>query len=115
MPRFPGCEDLTTIEEKHKCADEKFRRYINHNLQYPEEAREQGIEGIVVARFIIEKDGSMREASILSDIGGGCGEEVLRVLYLMNEQNIRWTPQSTHARPVAVEFTVPVTFPPQRE
>lgn len=115
MPRFPGCEHLATAEEKHKCADEKFLGYIHYNLRYPEEARERGIEGTVVARFVIEKDGSMREASIISDIGGGCGEEVLRVLYLMNEQHIRWTPQPARGRPVAVEFTVPVTFPPYKE
>ena len=60
MPRFAGCEDLEgTIKEKKACADKKMREFVYKNLKYPAIARENGLEGKIVASFIIEKDGSV--------------------------------------------------------
>ncbi len=80
--------------------------YLNKNLQYPELARESNISGTVVIKFVVEKDGSITRASILREIGGGCGKEALRVVKGMP----KWKPGKQSGRAVRSEFTLPVQF-----
>ena len=65
-PEFPGGED-------------SLYAYIARNIKYPETAKKEKIEGRVFVTFVIEKDGQVSSAKILRDIGGGCGEEAIRV------------------------------------
>ena len=92
-PTFPGGErDLL--------------RFLAENIKYPSMAREAGIAGNVALTFVINKDGSVSDAQLLKDIGGGCGKEALRVLALMP----KWSPGEANGHPVKVRFTLPVRF-----
>ncbi len=107
MPRFVGCEDIDgTNDDKKSCAETKLLRYIYGKIKYPTIARENGIEGMVVIGFVVEKDGSITGAQILRDIGGGCGAEALRVVNQMPD----WIPGYQRAKPVRVQFNLPVRF-----
>ena len=86
--------------------DEDLMEYLNKNIHYPEEAAENGIEGVVVVKFVVEKDGSITCAQVLRDIGGGCGKEALRVVNAMP----RWNPGKQIGRLVRSEFTLPIQF-----
>ncbi len=110
MPRFPGCEDLGSKKEKEECAKEKLLEFIYKNIEYPTIARENGVEGTVVISFVVEKDGRVKEAKIVREIGGGCGDEALRVVELMNTDGKRWTPGKQRGKPVRVMFNLPVKF-----
>jgi protein TonB len=111
MPRFPGCEDISgSNAEKYKCAEKKLLEYIYQYVKYPAMAREAGIEGPVVVRFVVEKDGSISSPQIIRDIGGGCGVEVNRVVASMNSMDNLWTPGKQRGIPVRVQFTLPVYF-----
>ncbi|MEL6656268.1 MAG: energy transducer TonB [Bacteroidota bacterium] len=109
-PRFPGCEQITDKAQRHACQQHKLLLFIYGNITYPETAIKNGIEGTVIITFIVEKDGRITEANILREIGGGCGEESLRVVNLMNEQGIRWIPGKVQGRAVRVQFNLPVKF-----
>lgn len=109
-PRFPGCDDLATIQEKTVCANKKLLEFIYKNIDYPSAARENGIEGTVVIRFVVDRDGKVIDAQIVREIGGGCGEEALRVVNKMNEMPQRWSPGKQRGRAVKVYFTLPVKF-----
>jgi periplasmic protein TonB len=109
MPRFPGCEDLTSKEERKKCADKKMLEFIYQHIQYPPEAIENKVEGIAVIEFIVEKNGSIEEMEIARDPGYGLGQEALRVVGLMAKEH-RWTPGPSRGRPVRVQIALPVTF-----
>lgn len=61
-PSFPGGESA-------------LYEYLYKNIKYPDLARENNITGTVVIKFVVEKDGSITKASILREIGGGCGKE----------------------------------------
>jgi Gram-negative bacterial TonB protein C-terminal len=75
MPRFPGCEAMdTTIQVKTQCAQASLLSFFYDNISYPLEARQNGNEGMVVLTFVVEKDGTIHNPTILKDIGGGCGE-----------------------------------------
>jgi protein TonB len=110
MPRFPGCEDLGSEEEKKQCAQKKLLEYIYANIKYPPIARENGVEGMVVVKFVVDKDGSISDPQVVRDIGAGCGDEALRVVKSMNKENIKWIPGKQRGRPVRVQFNLPVKF-----
>ena len=84
--------------------------FIYQNIRYPVIARESAIEGTVVVRFVVETDGSLQDIELVRDIGGGCGEEATRIVRLMNEKGLRWTPGEQRGRPVRVQFHLPVRF-----
>lgn len=115
MPRFPGCENLDTTEVvKAKCAEANLLAFFYENIVYPLEARQNGNEGTVVLSFVVEKDGYISQPKIIKDIGGGCGEEALRVARGMNEAlknaGLKWTPGRKDGRPVRVAYTLPLRF-----
>lgn len=107
MPRFPGCErEHLTKPEKEACATNLLLAYLNKNLRYPSFALDNGIEGTVVIGFVVEPDGTISNAKIVRDIGGGCGEEALRVVKAMPA----WRPGMQSGRAVRVQFNLPVRF-----
>ncbi|MBR9921148.1 MAG: energy transducer TonB [Bacteroidetes bacterium] len=106
MPTFPGCEDLESKQDIEQCAQSEMLQFIYKELQYPSEAKDTGIEGTVVVRFTVEKDGNLSNIKLLRDIGGGCGEEALRLV----ESMPNWNPGYQRGRPVRVNFNLPVKF-----
>nr|MBS0036664.1 M56 family metallopeptidase [Saprospiraceae bacterium] len=110
MPRFPGCEDMEgSLEDKKNCADMKMLKWIYENIRYPEEASKEGLTGQVVVGFVVKSTGQMDEINILRDIGGGCGEEVVRVFEEMSREKV-WTPGYQEGKAVHVKYLVPVRF-----
>ena len=92
-PEFPGGE-------------EALYKYIYDNLRYPEEARDANVTGTVIIRFVVEKDGSISNATIAREIGCGCGAEAKRIV----EGMPKWKPGRQSGKPVRTEFTIPVQF-----
>ncbi|WP_052593177.1 energy transducer TonB [Aureispira sp. CCB-QB1] len=111
LPRFPGCEvKEMSIQEKKRCADQKFLKFIYSNIQYPEKAYKQKMSGIVFIKFTVTATGKIINTSITKDIGGGCGEEVLRVINLMNDLPNPWIGGTKDNQPVQVEYELPIHF-----
>ncbi len=107
MPAFPGCETLEDEGERRACTDRKLLQYIYSNLNYPPIARENGIEGTVVASFVIDQSGTVQQIKLLKDIGANCGDEVLDVLESLQTP---WQPGKQQGRAVSVQFQLPVKF-----
>lgn len=105
-PMFPGCEGIEDRQERQLCSDEKLLQFIYGNISYPEIARENGVEGMVVIQFVVERDGSISQVATVRDIGAGCGDEAVRVVKMMPA----WNPGRQRERPVRVMFTLPVKF-----
>ncbi|MFZ4548416.1 MAG: energy transducer TonB [Bacteroidales bacterium] len=93
MPSFPG-------------GDAERNKFLAQNIQYPEQARESGIQGTVYISFIINPSGKIEDAKILRGIGGGCDEEALRVVKLMPP----WKPGRQNGKTVRTLFNMPVYF-----
>ena len=111
MPRFPACESLEVdLSAKKKCADEQMLAYLYKQIVYPDSAVSQDIQGTVVINFTVEKDSTISSANIIRDIGGGCGEEALRVINALNDQNVRWVPGKKDGQPVRVALNIPIRF-----
>jgi len=111
MPRFPGCEELAgTEEEIQKCSNGQMLKYIFDRLKYPEGARKKGIQGTVIAEFVVDANGGVRDARILQDIGEGCGDAVLGLINGMNDMPSKWMPGMQQGKKVSVKYTLPVKF-----
>jgi bla regulator protein BlaR1 len=107
MPRFPGCEELKIDQkERETCAQKKMLEFIYSNIKYPKEARELGIQGTAVARFIIGKDGQILAPEIIRSIHSSIDEEVLRIVDEMPD----WIPGKEAGKTVNVQFNLPVKF-----
>lgn len=106
MPRFPGCEDLENEADKKSCANKKMLEFVYGNLEYPIEARAFEIEGTCMIRFIINENGEVTNPEIVRDVGGGCGEEALRIVKKMPN----WIPGKQRGESVEVMFTLPIKF-----
>ena len=80
------------------------------NIKYPTMARENGIEGMSVVSFTVMEDGTIQDAKILRDPGGGCGKEALRIVKMMNSMPKKWTPGKQRGKSVRVKYNLPVRF-----
>ena len=96
MPQFMG-GDLTT-----------FRNWVMQNVRYPEEAMNKGIEGMVLVRFCVSKDGYIKEdmTDIIESPDRLLSDEVLRVL----NSSPQWVPGKQKGKNVIVQFVLPVNF-----
>lgn len=80
--------------------------YLSKNVKYPEEAHKNGVQGRVIATFVVEKDGSITEARVVKSVDSQIDAEALRVVNSMPN----WIPGRQNGEPVAVKYTVPITF-----
>jgi protein TonB len=110
MPRFKSeeCEDLENLspDEIKKCAEKKMLEFVYKNIKYPPVARDAGIEGTAVVKFIVNEKGEIISPEILKNPGGGLGEEALRIIKLFPS----WVPGRQQDKNVPVYFNMPVRF-----
>lgn len=85
---------------------EAMYKFLSENIKYPQEAKANNISGKVYVTFVVEADGSISNPRLLRDIGGGCGQEAIRVVKLMP----RWKPGKNKGQPARVQFNLPVNF-----
>lgn len=109
-PRFPGCEGITNKKERDNCAQQKMLEFIYINIKYPAAAVTKKVQGIAVIRFVVDKDGSLKDIHIVRNPGEQLGEEARRVVEMMNDMPDRWIPGKQHGKPVKVYFNIPVKF-----
>ena len=93
MPVFPGGEQA-------------MMKFVAENINYPQEAKDKEIAGRVFVSFVVEKDGSVDEVKVMRGIGGGCDEEVVRVVKAMP----KWKPGKQDGKPVRVNYMMPFNF-----
>ena len=93
MPRFPGGEVA-------------LMRYLSENVSYPAEAAKNNIQGRVVVQFVVEADGHIGEVKVVRPVDKELDEEAVRVIKSLPN----FTPGYQDGKPVAVWYTVPVSF-----
>lgn len=93
MPDFVGGPDA-------------LRRYMERNLRFPSRAASAAVSGRVYISFTVNADGSISDVAVLKGLGYGTDEEAIRVVSKMPP----WTPGRQNSHPVAVRYTMPITF-----
>jgi TonB family protein len=80
--------------------------YLRTNLHYPQAARENGISGRVLIKFVVNENGAISDCQVVNGPGGGLNGEALKVVKNMPA----WIPAIQNGKPVKVYFTLPVKF-----
>lgn len=93
QPEFPG-------------GSAAMMHFIAENIRYPKEAHEKGIQGRVITKFIVRKDGNIDSVQIVRGVDPLLDAEAIRVL----ESMPTWKPGKQRGQPVNVMFTLPVVF-----
>lgn len=86
--------------------EKAMQEFIKENLNYPQEAQDERIEGVVYVRFIVEKDGSITDVQLVRGIAPICDKAAVAVIRKMP----RWKPGKDKGKTVAVYQTVRVEF-----
>lgn len=85
---------------------EAMLKWIQKNLRYPEQALDHEIQGRVVVRFIVEKDGSVAKPEVMRGVDPNLDKEAIRVISSMG----RWQPGKQRGKPVRSYYIIPVIF-----
>ena len=81
-------------------------KWLSNNIRYPEAAQQNDIQGRVVVKFVVEKDGSIGAATIVKGVDKDLDREALRVVKKMP----KWQPGKNNGVSVRSYFNLPVTF-----
>ncbi|WP_426292211.1 TonB family protein [Dyadobacter endophyticus] len=104
----PTSDDMKVVEQQPSFPGgrEALMQYLLQNLQYPETARKTNVEAIALVSFTVDKNGDIRNAKSLKEIGYGIDKEALRVV---NEMP-KWNPAVQNGKTVEMEYTLEIDF-----
>ncbi|OXA92813.1 M56 family metallopeptidase [Flavobacterium hercynium] len=113
-----GLEKNTTSQEYKKLTEVEvqpefpggmmgFYKFVGQQYKIPAELSKTKAMGKIFLSFMIEKDGSLTDITIVDDkLGYGAGEEAARVLKL----SPKWKPAYDGGEPVRVMYSLPITI-----
>ncbi len=86
----------------------EMAKFINENIDYPQEAIDLGIKGRVTVRFVVEKDGRISNVSVATPLAGcrACDKAAVKVV----EKMPSWKAGKNGGREVRTWVTLPVKF-----
>ena len=84
----------------------EMMKFLQQNVKYPKEAQDQGVQGRVIVQFVVNKDGSISNDTVVRSVDPMLDAEAIRVVRSMPN----WTPGKQRGEAVRVRFTLPVTF-----
>ena len=93
MPEFPG-------------GPKALMDYLMTNVKYPKTAFDANIQGRVIAQFVVDKEGTVRDAHVVKSVDPALDAEALRVINNMP----KWRPGRQNGKVVNVKYTIPVNF-----
>lgn len=82
-----------------------IRTYLAQNIQYPQSAAKYSIEGTAIIGFVVEPNGNLSNVHPIKYLGGGCTEEVTRLLH-----TLKWIPGAVDQQAVRTEVQFTMTF-----
>lgn len=84
----------------------EFSKWVNSKLQYPEIAKENGVQGRVTLQFTVNPDGTVSNVKVLRGVDASLDKEAVRVVSM----SPKWKPGKQRDRAVKVTYTFPVIF-----
>ena len=83
-----------------------FRDFIKQELRYPEASRSEGISGRVFVQFVVRRDGTVDDVTVVRGINEELDQEAIRVV----QSSPKWNPGIHNGKPVNVSYSFPVVF-----
>jgi TonB family protein len=93
MPAFPG-------------NDAALMKWLGEHLQYPDEARDNNVQGKVIVRFCVTSKGGVDLVSVFKGVDALLDAEAIRVVKTLPP----FKPGKQGGKAVPVWYSVPITF-----
>jgi TonB family protein len=108
---FNGEGDTITYQQRLEKAEpgeglNAFYQFVGKNMEYPLYARRNNIQGKVLVKFTIDKEGNLIEAKAISSPNHYLSEEAERVV----NQYDKWKAGKEMGKAVKMYFILPITF-----
>ncbi|NCC09493.1 MAG: energy transducer TonB [Bacteroidia bacterium] len=81
-------------------------KYLNTHIRYPVASQERGAQGRVIVQFVVDKDGSISDLTVVRGVDPDLDKEAIRVVQSMP----KWQPGIQNGKKVRVKYTLPVMF-----
>ncbi|MBQ1987507.1 MAG: energy transducer TonB [Muribaculaceae bacterium] len=93
MPQFPG-------------GDAALMKYLSNNINYPQVAMENGVQGRVIVQFVVTKNGTVGEVKVIRSVDRDLDKEAVRLCKSLP----KFIPGKMNGQAVNVWYTLPITF-----
>ena len=87
--------------------DVALLQFLRDNINYPKEAEENGHQGKVIVKLLIEKNGTVSKYEVAQSVTSSLDAEALRVVKLLPG---KWKPAKNKGKVVRCYFCLPITF-----
>lgn len=109
IPKFPNCinDSNDNIQDSKMCFMQEMNNHIKLNFRYPSVAKKKKIQGRVVVKFIINKEGNV--INVETNAPEGCElleKEAARIIKLLP----KFKPGEQRGEPVSVSYAQPIMF-----
>lgn len=97
---------IFTFAEQQPAFKGNVTAWLSSHIVYPQVAQDNNIQGKVIVKFVVGRDGSVSQATVARGVDPALDREALRVVNSMPN----WTPGMMNGTPVNVWFQLPITF-----
>ncbi len=84
----------------------KFRNWVQMHLSYPEAAAREGIHGVVIISFVVERDGRVSNVKVARSAHHVLDKAAMRVV----SRSPGWKPAYIKGEPQRVRYSIPIIF-----
>lgn len=107
LPKAKTALSYSEQPPKYKDGDEALFKLIRDNVSYPSVALDQGLQGKVFVKFIVDSHGYLSDFEILQGVSIECNKEAIRAI-LMTDGD--WIPAMHEGEKVNAWVTIPVFY-----
>ena len=81
-------------------------KFVQENIKFPAEAKENDVHGRLMLSVVVEKDGSLSDITVKKGLGYGLDEEIVRIIKMMP----KWQPAQHKGKTVRQSQTILIPF-----
>lgn len=107
LPKAKTAVTYASTPPKYKDGEEALFKLIQSKVIYPPKAIDQGLQGKVFVKFIVDSTGHLSDFEILQGVGTECNKEAIRAILLTDGD---WIPGNHEGKNVNTYVTLPVQY-----
>ena len=94
------------IQPEFRGGEKEMMKSFSYHMEYPKAAMDSKLEGKVIVRFCVDYDGSIMDATVISNTPDILNQSVLNCL----KKIPKWNPGQIDGEPIRVYYTIPLVF-----
>jgi hypothetical protein len=106
-PRFPGCEDISHLENKNRCSNIKLMEFLYKKIDTKHLSLNEGEKINVIIQITVTEDGEVETPKIIKGDLKGCAEAFLESVKLMSKSPMKWIPAEVQGKKTKMTINLP--------